>query len=46
MGNVGNRIIGIQGSGNGADAVDGNPGCSTNLWTANQFAIASQGCIH
>jgi hypothetical protein len=51
LGNVGNRIVGIQGSGNGngtfgADAVDGNPGCSTNLWTANQFASASQGCIH
>jgi parallel beta-helix repeat protein len=50
-GNVGNRIVGIEGSGNGNgsfgfDALDGNPGCSTNLWTANQFAVASPGCIH
>ncbi|MGH7913923.1 MAG: right-handed parallel beta-helix repeat-containing protein [Candidatus Binataceae bacterium] len=51
VGNVGNRIVGIEGSGNGndsfgADAVDGNPNCATNLWTANQFAVASPGCIH
>src|SRR5512146_2496208 len=44
-GNVGNRIVGVEGSGNGNgsfgfDALDGNPGCSTNLWTENQFAIA------
>jgi Right handed beta helix region len=50
-GNVGNRIVGIEGSGNGTgsfglDALDGNPGCATNLWTENQFAIASPGCIH
>jgi len=51
-GNLGNRIVGIEGSGNGngsfgADAIDGNPNCGTNIWTANQFAIASpSGCIH
>ena len=52
-GNVGNRIVGIDGSGNGngsfgVDAIDGNPNCATNLWTANQFAITSppSGCIH
>jgi parallel beta-helix repeat protein len=50
-GNVGNRVVGIEGSGNGngsfgLDALDGNPGCATNLWTENQFAIASRGCIH
>lgn len=52
VGNVGNRIVGIEGSGNGngsfgVDAIDGNPNCATNIWTANQFAIASpSGCIH
>jgi len=52
VGNVGNRIVGIEGSGNGngtfgVDAVDGNPNCSTNLWTGNQFATASpSSCIH
>ena len=52
LGNVGNRIVGIEGSGNGngsfgVDAIDGNPNCSTNVWTANQFAITSpSGCIH
>jgi hypothetical protein len=51
-GNVGNRIVGIEGSGNGngsfgVDALDGNPGCGSNLWTANQFAIVSPPtCIH
>ena len=50
-GNVGNRIVGVEGSGNGngsfgLDAIDGNPDCATNLWTENQFAIASPGCIH
>jgi parallel beta-helix repeat protein len=51
-GNVGNRIVGIQGSGNGngsfgIDAFDGNPKCATNLWTGNQFASASpSSCIH
>jgi parallel beta-helix repeat protein len=50
-GNVGNRIIGIEGSGNGTgsfglDALDGNHGCSTNLWAENQFTIASPGCVH
>ena len=50
-GNVGNRIVGIEGSGNGngsfgLDAIDGNLNCGTNLWTANQFAVASPGCIH
>jgi parallel beta-helix repeat protein len=50
-GNVGNRIIGVEGSGNGTgsyglDALDGNPGCATNLWTENQFAVASPGCVH
>jgi len=52
VGNGGNRIVGIEGSGNGNgnfgfDAIDGNPNCATNLWTANQFANASPpGCIH
>jgi parallel beta-helix repeat protein len=52
VGNVGNRIVGVEGSGNGnnsfgADAVDGNPNCATNLWTGNQFATTSpSGCIH
>ena len=51
-GNIGNRIVGIEGSGNGngsfgLDAIDGNLNCGTNLWTANQFAIASPStCIH
>jgi hypothetical protein len=51
-GNVGNRIVGIQGSGNGNnlfgfDALDGNPNCGSNVWTGNQFAIASPStCIH
>lgn len=53
-GNVGNRIVGVEGSGNGNnsfgfDAIDGNPNCATNLWTANQFATvnpAAAGCIH
>jgi hypothetical protein len=51
-GNVGNRIVGIQGSGNGnnlfgVDALDGNPNCGSNVWTGNQFAIASPStCIH
>ncbi len=51
-GSVGNRIVGIQGSGNGnnlfgADALDGNPNCGSNVWTGNQFAIASPStCIH
>jgi hypothetical protein len=52
VGNVGNRIVGIQGSGNGngtfgVDAVDGNPNCSTNLWSGNQFTTARpSSCIH
>jgi len=52
LGNVGNRIVGIQGSGNGngsfgVDAIDGNPNCATNLWTGNQFTTASPAsCIH
>ncbi len=51
-GNVGNRIVGIAGSGNGngsfgADAIDGNPGCGTNLWTGNEFTISNPStCIH
>jgi parallel beta-helix repeat protein len=51
-GNVGNRIVGIEGSGNGngsfgVDALDGNANCAANLWTANQFAVTSPpGCIH
>jgi parallel beta-helix repeat protein len=51
-GNLGNRIVGIEGSGNGngsfgADAIDGNANCGTNLWTANQFTVTSpSGCIH
>jgi parallel beta-helix repeat protein len=51
-GNIGNRIVGIAGSGNGngsfgADALDGNPNCGSNVWTANQFAIVSPStCIH
>jgi hypothetical protein len=49
---VGNRIVGIEGAGNGngtfgVDAIDGNSHCSTNLWTANQFVTASpSSCIH
>jgi hypothetical protein len=52
LGNVGNRIVGIEGSGNGngsfgVDAIDGNPNCSTNLWTANQFTTVNpSSCIH
>lgn len=51
-GNVNNRIVAVQGSGNGngsfgADAMDGNSSCATNVWTANQFAVVSPpGCIH
>ncbi len=51
-GNVGNRIVGVEGSDNGndtfgVDALDGNPNCGTNLWTGNQFAVAiPSGCIH
>jgi parallel beta-helix repeat protein len=51
-GNVGNRIVGVGGSGNGkgtfgVDALDGNPNCGSNLWTGNQFAIVSPStCIH
>jgi hypothetical protein len=51
-GNVGNRIVGVEGShnGNGSfgfDALDGNPNCGSNVWTGNQFAIASPStCIH
>jgi hypothetical protein len=49
---VGNRIVGVEGSGNGngsfgVDALDGNPNCGGNLWTGNQFVITSpSGCIH
>ena len=52
VGNVGNRVVGVQGSGNGNgsfgfDAIDGNLNCATNVWTANQFTTASpSGCIH
>jgi len=51
-GNVGNRIVAVEGSGNGngsfgVDALDGNRNCATNLWTGNHFAIASPStCIH
>lgn len=51
-GNVGNRIVGIEGSNNGNgsfgfDALDGNPNCGSNVWTGNQFAIVSpSACIH
>jgi len=51
-GNVGNRIVGVEGSGNGngsfgVDALDGNPNCAGNLWTGNQFVTTSpSGCIH
>jgi hypothetical protein len=51
-GNVGNRIVGIEGSNNGNgsfgyDALDGNPNCGSNVWTANQFAFVSPStCIH
>jgi hypothetical protein len=51
-GNVGNRIVGVGGSGNGngtfgVDALDGNPNCGSNLWNGNQFAIVSPStCIH
>jgi len=51
-GNVNNRIVGIEGSGNGngtfgIDAIDGNPNCATNLWTGNQFTTANpSSCIH
>lgn len=51
-GNTGNRIVGVEGSGNGngsfgLDALDGNLNCATNLWTGNQFAVVSPPtCIH
>lgn len=51
-GNVGNRIVGVEGSGNGngtfgVDALDGNPNCASNLWSGNQFAVVSpSSCIH
>jgi parallel beta-helix repeat protein len=49
VGNVGNRVVGVAGSGNGSfgsDATDGNLNCATNVWTANQFVTASPACIH
>jgi hypothetical protein len=52
VGNVGNRVVGVEGSGNGNgsfgfDAIDGNLNCATNVWTANQFTTANpSGCIH
>jgi hypothetical protein len=51
-GNVGNRIVGVEGSDNGNnlfgfDAIDGNPHCGSNTWTGNQFATVSPStCIH
>src|SRR6185437_7828664 len=51
-GNVGNRVVGVEGSGNGngsfgVDALDGNANCATNLWTGNQFgAVSPDSCIH
>jgi parallel beta-helix repeat protein len=51
-GNVGNRIVAVEASGNGngtfgVDALDGNPDCATNLWSGNQFGVVSpSSCIH
>jgi parallel beta-helix repeat protein len=54
-GNTRNRVVDVEGSGNGtgasgADAADYNPDCGGNVWRDNDFATTipagPDGCIH
>jgi Periplasmic copper-binding protein (NosD) len=51
-GNLGNRIVGMTGTGNGngsfgVDAEDGNVNCGTDVWSGNSFGAANPStCIH
>jgi parallel beta-helix repeat protein len=41
-----NRLIANTSTKNGLDMKDDFPGCDSNLWKANTFMTANQGCIH